>query len=263
VNGFSGDTILGGGHIEWARDIRTGELSFDAYFQRANRYGFPPEVVRELLRPEFRGDCVEEEIEAQRRVYEDLPGLDYQKPWQFDLMYRQRLVINAITWRLSFGSWPVSPYSQKRVHRLAARLPYELFERRYLQRMTLERRFPGLARLPVDNSGYRTDPVVSGALGRMRSRLRERRYRHQELRTGRDPRYYSRVFDFDGEGFRAIRRRAAPILDILDDVFEPDVLRRMLPGPEESGSYADPCAEPAGFKSILGLALLRHELGLA
>jgi len=76
----------------------------------------------------------------------------------------------------------------------------------------------------------------------------------------RDPRYYNRVFD--GKGFRAIRRRAAPILDVLDDVFEPDVLRRILPGAEESGSFADPFADSAGFKSILGLALLRHELGL-
>jgi len=263
VTGFSGDTILGGQHIKWARDARTGEFTFDAYFQRMNnRYGFPPEIVRELLRPEFRGDCVEEEVEDLRRVYEDLPGLDYQKPWQFDLMYRQRLVINAINWRLSFGSWPVPPYSQKGVHRLAARLPYELFERRFLQRMILERRFPELARVPVDKGGYRMDPLVSGALGGVTSRLRAWRYRRQKVRTGLDPRYYKRVFDFDGEGFRAIRRRAAPILDVLDDVFEPDALRRILPGPEMSGGDAKFNTGSAGFKSILGIALLRHELGL-
>ena len=73
---------------------------------------------------------------------------------------------------------------------------------------------------------------------------------------------YNRVFDFDGEGFRAIRRRAAPILDVLDDVFDPDVLRRLLPDPEESRDYGDAFGGSAGFKSILGLALLRHELML-
>ena len=76
----------------------------------------------------------------------------------------------------------------------------------------------------------------------------------------RDPRYYNRVFD--GKGFRAIRRRAAPILDVLDDVFEPDALRRILPGPEMSGGDAKFNTGSAGFKSILGIALLRHELGL-
>jgi asparagine synthase (glutamine-hydrolysing) len=262
VNGFLGDAMLGGSHIGWARDVQTGEINFDALFGRINRYGFPPETVRALLRPEFRGDGVEEELQELRALYEDLPGLDYHKPWQFDIMHRQRLMIGPNNWRLSFGSWPVSPFTQKRVHRLAARLPLKLFEKRRFQRMILEEYFPRLAKLPVDSNLFRTDPVVSGPLDRIASRLRARRYRWQKLRTGREPRYYNRVFDFDGEGFRAIRRRAAPILDVLDDVFDPDVLRRLLPDPEESRSYSDAFADSAGFKLILGLALLRHELTL-
>ena len=89
-----------------------------------------------------------------------------------------------------------------------------------------------------------------------------RQYRRIKSELAPEVILFYRLGDFY-EMFFEDAQVAAPILDILDDVFEPDVLRRMLPGPEESGSYADPCAEPAGFKSILGLALLRHELGLA
>jgi asparagine synthase (glutamine-hydrolysing) len=263
VTGLFGDSLLGGTRIKWARDPGSGEIGFDALFRRLNRYGFAPETLRGLLRPAFRGEGVEEEIDALRDLYESLPGRDFQKPWGFDLLQRQRLQIGAIGWRLSFGSWPVSPFAQKRVHRLAARLPLALFEQRSLQRRMVVRHFPRLARLPLDGALYRTLPVSPTRLDAAASAMRARRYRLRGWWTGREPRYYARIFDFDGAGFRALRQRAAHAIEVLDDVFEPDVLRQLLPDPEQQRTYADSFADSAGFKSIIGLALLMERTGLA
>ncbi|MBW2233366.1 MAG: hypothetical protein JRG92_23600 [Deltaproteobacteria bacterium] len=263
VTGFFGGPVLGGIVFDWARDKETGELSFDSFLGTYQEYGFPPEVVRRLLRPAFRGEGVESEMAAIRAVYEGYPGTEGQRLLRFEMAHRQRTNIAPCAWKLSFGAWPVSPFAQKRVLRLANQLPLRAFDGRRLQRDLLARNFPELARLPLDGGVFNTQPIDPGLIDRLKADLVARRRRRRKRRTGRDSRYYCRIFDFDGEAFRDIRHHVAPLLGVLDDVFDPDELRRLLPAPDEKRSYENPIHSHAGFKSILGLAMLMEQTGLS
>jgi asparagine synthase (glutamine-hydrolysing) len=79
---------------------------------------------------------------------------------------------------------------------------------------------------------------------------------------GIEPRYYYRMYDLNGPGWRAIRRLAEPHRETLSDLFDVKALREYLPPPEDTIEMRDTIVDGSGRKLLLGLMLWRGRVGI-
>ncbi len=68
-------------------------------------------------------------------------------------------------------------------------------------------------------------------------------------------RYYYRVCDINGPGWRAIRRQAEPHRERVLEVFNKEVLDTILPPPDVPLQLKDGIVDSSGLKSLLGFLL--------
>jgi hypothetical protein len=71
----------------------------------------------------------------------------------------------------------------------------------------------------------------------------------------RERRYYYRVFDLDGSGWKAIRRLAEPARGKVADLLHADVLAALLPPPDAPLPAENPFTGRGGERLLLGLLL--------
>ena len=259
VVGYLMDSIVGGSHILWAYSPTDNTMSFEHFFEHINRWGIRPEVLQRLLRREVFGDLVQETIARIRKVYESYGEYEFQRAWCFDLHHRQRFHVGGGAWALSFGAWPVLPAVDHRVLETVGAMPAATLADRHAQQALLCRRFPRLARLPLDRNGYDTEPLRPRlryllAQGLARQLGLHRLRRAWERRNG-ERRYYYRIYDINGPGWVAVRRQAEPYRERVGHLFNQEVLTEILPGPNQPLPVQDGIIDASGAKSLLGFLL--------
>ncbi len=259
VSGYTMDAIVGGSHIAWAYAPDTRSMTFETFFDRINRSGFRPEVLKRLLRPDVFGDLVEDTIARIRDTYTRYADLEFQRAWCFDLHHRQRFHVGRSLWPLSFGTWPVAPMLDRDLLAVCGGLPASTLAERRAQDEILCTSFPELAELPLDRNSYDTEPLRP----RLRHLLaRSIRSHFPTLRRGSpsrdrtiERRYYYRVYDFNGSGWLAIRREAERYRNAVLDLFDRRTLEQVLPSRETVVHFEDPIVEPSGMKLLVALLL--------
>lgn len=120
----------------------------------------------------------------------------------------------------------------------------------------LKRRFPALARLPLDRNGFNTRPVVSRygrAVNHVLSKPRELYYRATRRIVER--RFYYRTMAFDSAGWNAVRSAAEAHRNKAQRVLDGAVLAEVLPRPGEPISVADEIIDSAKMKLMTGFLL--------
>jgi asparagine synthase (glutamine-hydrolysing) len=133
--------------------------------------------------------------------------------------------------------------------------PSSLVSRR-AQDEILRRRFPDLARLPLDRNSVDTLPLQPSIGQRILHRVRravEPIRRHVPLTLER--RYYHRMYDLNGPGWVAVRRLAEPHRERLSGLFDMDVLRKLVPPPDTPIVVQNTIGDTFGTKMLLGLML--------
>jgi hypothetical protein len=258
ITGFVGDAVMGGSHISWAYDEGSDTYTFDKLFGKINRYGFPVDVVRSALAKTFPGDPVGDVIGSLRDTFDGFGGLPYQRSWMFDLLHRQRLHVAPGAWRLSFGSWARMPYADREVIEAAAGMPLAYIAKRRLQIHMMQRRFPGLARLPLDRSDHQPLPLVPSVYGHLRT-LGGRVLR--KLRLRRNDIFYHRIYDVNNPGWRSIRMRAEAGRPRVANVLGAEFVNRWAPDPTKLIAERDPVVGTAKNKALYGLMLLAESSG--
>jgi asparagine synthase (glutamine-hydrolysing) len=248
VAGYLCDAIVGGSHIGWAYGAPGGPASFASFFSKMNAWAVGPDVLRRLLRPEvFEAGLVDQVAQRIRNDYES------QSAWCFDLANRQRFHVGSQAWRLSFGAWPVLPAADRHVVDAAGSASVALLADRVLQDALLIERFPRLAAIPLAGAPWpgalRPSPLELGrhALSRVRQRVRSNH-------SSGDQRYV-RIYDFNGPGWRAVRRSAEQHRELAHQFFDERALAELLPPPDASPKYTDTIVGPAGAKLLLGFML--------
>ena len=139
-------------------------------------------------------------------------------------------------------------------------MPASSIAERRVEKELLCTRFRRLAVLPLDHNSYDVEPL--------RPRIRRQVARHLYLRLKRlqllsdaekdkkgERRYYYRIFDFNGPGWTAVRRRAEPYRDRALHLFRRDALETLLPPPDVPVQFRDGIADASGLKSLLGFLL--------
>jgi asparagine synthase (glutamine-hydrolysing) len=227
MTGFCGNNVL----EPLRHDPRQTEFAFAGAFNSCNKYGFSPAMLGTLLRGNGVEDRIAAVVERLRDEYESFDGEPFQKTLMFDLSHRARFLIGAVVWRLSFGMQPILPYADPAVLRTALGLPVMAFRDRKLQKAVLCRRFPELARLPLDTATFFTRPLMPTVADRVRhlSLLA-----YHGLISRNERRYYHSVFDLNGPGWRAVRAQAETSRSRVESILDREVLRKLLPPPNEA-----------------------------
>ena len=244
----------------YLREICEGEPSrfvHDPFIEGAwKQRGIDAPTLERLLRPDvFRGE-VERAGQRMRAAYTGGSTIEAQRPWRFSLSHEGRAHAGGVPWRLSFGSWPVLPILDRTVLEVMASLPQSSLGNRRAQDDILRRRFPDLARLPLDRNSHDTLPLLPSVSERIRHRV----WRAAEPLRRRMPppverRYYHRMYDMNGPGWQAIRRLAEPHRERLAGLFDMDELAKLVPSPDVPIVVRNTIGDTYGRKLLVGLMM--------
>jgi asparagine synthase (glutamine-hydrolysing) len=255
LNGYVFGSVVGGEPVDWAWDPREEDWSFDAFFARINAWAVPRHELKRLLRPTGCGELVEEVVDQIRHDFEGYGETPQDGAWCFDLHHRQRFHVANSLWPGSFRSWPAVPGADGPLLRSAGRLSHGALRSRVAQDALLCRRFPRLARLPIDHNDDNPRPLLGSRRWSLERRVRAARQR-RGWATPERRRYY-RLLDFEGAGWRSVRGAAEPLRELVSDIFDPAALADVLPPPEERLVADDAIVGSSGAKCVLGFMLWR------
>ena len=243
------------GSRPYSKSTRT--MSFDHFAPFVWAWGVPPDRLRSLLAYEDADDLVDQVLAEMRATYEGYHELESRRYWAFSLNHRQRFHVGQLPWIYSFGSWPAIPACDQTLLEVSAGMATVSLDERFAQSELICRRFPDLARLPLDRNSGNFTPLIPNWKGLLRQAA-ERRLRPLLRRlSGRDEdrSYYHRVYDFNNAGWRQARRHAEPFRSAWDGIFDRAALDEFLPDPEQYVATRDIFAESSGRKTLLGLLL--------
>lgn len=255
ITGLYGGSVMGAYHIDTGYDKSVGAYTFDKIFSTMNRWGFAPDTIKQLVRSELLGYHLDQAVDSLRSQYEAFPGQPFQKSWQFDLYFRERFHISGAGWRLAKGTWARHPLVDKELLELCASTSKESLRNRKLQVDLLCKKFPNLARLPIDRNSYNTEPLRPGLKYKLIKRF-NMFFSNGNKTANHEHRYYYRVFDINNQAWRVIREMAEEHRSHLYEIFNPDVLNAMLPAPHEKITLRDGIHDASGLKILIGLMLL-------
>lgn len=244
------------GYLREVREVPLGSGGFEGWIDGPHGHGIAPSRLRALLRREVRG-LVDEVVDELRAAWDRSSADPDDRAWRFLLRHGWRAHPGGVMWRFSLGSWPVLPLLDREMLRLMASIPPPTLANRRAQDALLRRRFPRLARLPLDRNGHDTIPLEATRLRRIANPFLVR-FRRARTRLGprlADRRYYHRVYDLETDGWRAVRERAEPGRPALARVFDPRALDRLLPPPPEPLGLEHPIRDGFVPKLVLGLML--------
>ncbi len=264
LNGFIGDSVMGGGHVSEDYDDSQIQLTFDRRIQGVTRHGLAPAIIQRLVKPEVLGDCLESVVSDVKHAYEGGQGLPFQKSWLFELAHRVRFHTTAtIVTRLSHASWSVMPFADEALLTAMLGMPASTLCNRRIEKDLLCRRFPALAKLPVDRNAMDMSSLLPGpreaAVSWLKRVTRYSRRRKQLRRWLGIPeperRYYYRIHDINSPAWVALRREAEFHRKAAETIFDPSVLRELVPSPDMPITLADGIIDGANRKVLLGLML--------
>lgn len=251
MTGFLGDAVMGATQIAYGFDEGKQRHGFETQFTRTNRYGFTAADTSKLLGEPGLGEAVAEELRAAWNAYDGLP---FQKCWQFDLHYRQRLHVGPAAWRLSFGAWPTLPYTSSEFVAVMAGMAVPVVGGRRAQFEMLKHKFPKLAVLPLDRSGTDTPPAVPTLSWTLKSRL-SKLFEALAPQNNVERRQYVRHFNVNGIGWQAVRELSENCRPAAETIFDPDALVAALPPLGTPLHIPDPIIDGARYKTLMGLML--------
>jgi asparagine synthase (glutamine-hydrolysing) len=255
-NGFLGDSSIGGSHIPWAYDKEIGTFTFDKMFGSINKWGLTPDQVTKLILPEVLGDSIEANLDSLRAQFEGNIGLPYQRAWYYDLTNRQRFHVGASSWRLSFSMWPIIPFANKKLLRLAAGMPGAVIMKRAAQQHMLIHKFPHLAVLPMDRNSMDLSPLCRPPLlARVCQKIDQKIHTLKASRQN-ESRYYYRVYDLNNKNWTRIRKEAVKDLSGLAGIMNLDYYKTITQNQNSALQLVDVIVSASPIKTLLGLSLL-------
>jgi asparagine synthase (glutamine-hydrolysing) len=255
LSGYAMEAMVGGDSMSDAGDD-PARMSFGQLFRKINRWGLPVDTVKRLLAKNYRTDVVDDVVSELEQQYHDSTTRDFQRAWLSDQLHRCRYHTSVVLGLNGHWPWPVVAYMDSELLDLTAGMPYEHVRDRRMQLDLLKRRFPALARLPLDRNSFDTRPVVSRygrAINYALNKPRELYYRATQRLVER--RFYYRTLAFDSPGWNAVRSAAEPYRGNAQRVFDGPALAQALPRPGDTLRVANGITDTAAMKLMAGFLL--------
>jgi asparagine synthase (glutamine-hydrolysing) len=255
LSGYAMEAMVGGDSMSDAGDD-PARMSFGQLFRKINRWGFPPDTVKRLLAKSYETVVVDDVMRELEQAYHDATTRDFQRAWLSDQVHRCRYHTSVVLGLNGHWPWPVVAYMDSELLDLMAGMPYEHVRDRRMQFDLIKRRFPALARLPLDRNTFDTRPVVS-RYGRVvnyaLTKPRELYYRWTRRIVER--RFYYRTLAFDSAGWNAVRSAAEPYRGNAQRVLDKAALADVLPRPGKAFRAANGISDTAKMKLMAGFLL--------
>jgi asparagine synthase (glutamine-hydrolysing) len=255
LSGYAMEAMVGGDSMSDAGDD-PARMSFGQLFRKINRWGLPVDTVKRLLAQSYRPVVVDEAVNELEQTYHDATTRDFQRGWLSDQLHRCRYHTSVVLGLNGHWPWPAVAYMDSEMLDLIAGMPYEHVRDRRMQFDLLKRRFPALARLPLDRNSFDTRPVVSRygrALNYALNKPRELYYRATRRIVER--RFYYRTLTFDSPGWNAVRSAAEPYRSNAQRVLDGATLADVLPKPGQPLRVANAISDTAAMKLMAGFLL--------
>jgi len=249
--GGAGGALLSGYLLE-VRQIDPLPQSRAEMLAWTHAHALTPERLLPMLRSEALRRSLRDVVRCIETRYEALTPNATERSWQWLASVYARFHAGAVPWRLSFARWPVLPILDRAVLELMVALPRRSTASRRLQDELLRRRFPHLARLPLDRNSADVRPLVPSLGWHLSAGTQFLFNRLRGTVDQTERRYFARMYDFDNPGWRAIRRAAEPARRSLDEWFVPSALAALVPPPETAAAHTDRINQGFGPKSLVG-----------
>lgn len=254
VAGYVGDAIPGGNHIGFGFDADCRAFSFEHLYRMSNVWGLPEQTICELFPGDPTARWIAEIKDELQAFYKALPGLPFQKVWQFDLLHWERFHAASPMYRIAHAVWPAAPLASGPLLKLVGSLPACTVMDRRLEENLLIARFPRLARIPVDTTSSYPKRLIPSTAYHVRARIGNAIGRRWRRLRDRDNRYYYRLYSLNNAGWRRLRAQCHQSCGKLSDVLDVDRLRAIVPGPDVTFPNTGTQAQ-SGIKSLLAFVL--------
>jgi hypothetical protein len=278
LTGFLGDPIMGVTHVDWGKEALSDLYTYYAMFTKVNSYGISPGIVRELVRGDDVDDIILHIWEQLRDEYYGYPDQPWQRPWWFDLLHRQRYLVGRVPKVIALRSWPILPYVHQSVLQLALTTPLSVLSKRKVQVELMLRKFPRLARLPfagnVAHKFYRIAPYKRHPWIPMIERARDSISWYWQNTLSKlshaEHCYYIRAFDFNGNGWQALRDQARSLAVNTDAWLNKDLVLELIPPSSKRVQVQrnELISNPQGRRTLIGAVICcsqnfagHHEFG--
>ena len=259
-SGYWMEDFIGGTGRELPGGPATQADPFERVLRKVTSYGVGSERLRRLAPGRAFGDAVAVCVERMRAWFGEEKTDPDRRAWQFDIDHRGRYHAGSTAWRMSLGAWPTFLPLDRELMSLCASFPKSTLLGRRAEDALLRRRFPALARLPLDRNSNITDPLAPSAGWRLlhfatqhvpladRARLLLLSFRGERRR-------YYRLYDINSPMWRAVRRMAEDGRKCAAQVLDPKELNALLPPPDVPIDVRDPITDSNGLKAVLGFLI--------
>ncbi|HMP88955.1 MAG TPA: asparagine synthase C-terminal domain-containing protein [Kiritimatiellia bacterium] len=222
------------------------------------RWGFSSEIVERLIPGATTREAIQKVRDHQHAFFEFRQSTDLlETALLYEYYFRQRHHIAGMLWRLSFGSWPVVPALDAPLSEMIMSVSSENRTFRKIEKDILCRRFPHLARVPLDGNDASPKSLLPNHWwNKLADRARGWEPAEVPPVTGRQQLRYYRTLDINNPAWRKVRGEIESLRVHLHDIFDPVTLSELWPGPEANVAMQRPIPESAIRKTLLGLAVI-------
>ncbi|HYW31319.1 MAG TPA: asparagine synthase-related protein [Gemmatimonas sp.] len=253
----TGGAVLSG-YVFEIRQISPLPDSRDGMLAWTHAHALAPHALQALVRSQYRA-TVDDVMHAVRTRFTEF-AVDVPDPaeasWRWLMAGYARFHSGQVPWRLSFSAWPVLPILDHELLQVMCSIPREFLSSRRMQDALLRKKFPALARLPLDRNADDLRPLLGRPWSRALAALHARMPKRAAPAGAIERRYYARMYDFDNPGWRLVRARAESGRTAASEWFEPAALAALVPPPDHAAAHADPIAQGFAPKSLTGLMRL-------
>jgi asparagine synthase (glutamine-hydrolysing) len=255
VSGFLMDATAGASHIDWQYDVVAQQSGFEPFFGKLNQHAVREASLRAVLRPEAFGDGVDEAKARVRAVWDAAGDSDAERAWRYDLAHRQRYWVGVQVPRQSSDAWPVLPHLDREVLALVGGMPVASVASRALEIEVCKAHHPVLARLRLEKTTFESSALIprTGDMVRTAVARKVRAARALARVPITEPRYFTRIFDIEGEAWQRARAGLEHARPLAHELFDPPTFDRILPpvGAPWNGPSSYPGSN--GAKLLLGV----------
>jgi hypothetical protein len=147
------------------------------------------------------------------------------------------------------------PFIYSGILTLIGGMPASTLSGRKLQRDLLIKKFPKIARLPVDNNDPHPYPVKPSIFYKMRYGISHSTGIDKIYSRNLKNLFYYRVCDINNDGWLSIRKEAYSHYKSIADIINYEAIREILPDPGVKIRVNHGIMDASGMKTLLGFIL--------
>ncbi|MBV32990.1 MAG: hypothetical protein CMK36_06075 [Porticoccaceae bacterium] len=235
------------GSLRVGRNLNKFDFALKTWINQA---GIDPQTLRRMCVDSSMRDALELAMGEIREEWDAFEGTGFDRTWKMLMHFRARPHLGTHAWKQSFYTWPVLPSVDLPMAESIRNIADRHFINRKLQRLTLQRIAPELARIPLATFSHSPEPITPNIAATLQRKYLILRARMKGSRRDEYHRFH-RAMNLDQPAWRKVREYAESHRESLHQFFDSDKLDTYLPKPSVTTSIK----AGGGHRFICGMML--------